>query len=260
MSTICLRWSCALVCALSLLILSAVSAAAQPQPVAPADDMYHVLLPLVLRSELPTGITNGDFEDGPTGWEEFSELGYPLIYHRATPGFPPLDPHSGDWLAWLGGVNDEVSSIQQRFIVPGPATHLSYYIWIASGDECVPGHDSWALIVNAGNNITPDDVLDGDPLCGGTSTPGWIRREVDITRYAGQPVVLTFVVATNSDLPSSLFVDDVSLDTDPLQPLVATPRQPLLAVPSRAAAPTLGSPPPPGLEPMLSVVRAGPAP
>lgn len=228
MDTILLRRASLLVCGLSLIMLSVLAAAAQP--LSPADVGHRVLLPLVLKSELPAGITNGDFEDGPTAWDWYSLGGYPLILHRDS--LPTgWYPHSGDWLAWLGGGHNEVSTLWQSFTVPASATRLSYYLWIVSEDLCSPGRDSWSL------RVTPDDVLDGDSLCGDTSTPGWIRREVDITRYAGQHVILTFVVSTDASLYSSLFVDDVSLDTAPLQPLVELPQQPLLAVPSRAAAP-----------------------
>jgi hypothetical protein len=235
MDTILLRRASLLACGLSLIMLSVLAAAAQP--LSPADEAHRVLLPLVLKSELPVGITNGDFEDGHTAWDEYSQRGYPLIYHRSASDFPPLDPHSGDWLAWLGGGHNEVSRLSQTFTIPASATRLSYYLWIASEDFCSPDYDIWRLIVDADNHVTPDDILDGYPLCEDSSTPGWIRREVDITRYAGQHVILTFVVSTDASLYSSLFVDDVSLDTAPLQPLVELPQQPLLAVPSRAAAP-----------------------
>jgi hypothetical protein len=180
MDTILLRRASLLACGLSLIMLSVLAAAAQP--LSPADEAHRVLLPLVLKSELPVGITNGDFEDGHTAWDEYSQRGYPLIYHRSASDFPPLDPHSGDWLAWLGGGHNEVSRLSQTFTIPASATRLSYYLWIASEDFCSPDYDIWRLIVDADNHVTPDDILDGYPLCEDSSTPGWIRREVDITR------------------------------------------------------------------------------
>jgi hypothetical protein len=162
-------------------------------------------LPLVARNhdELASRgkIENGDFEDGPTVWTEFSLRGFDLIIDG---GFPSgVAPHGGEWAAWLGGGYDEFSSIEQRVDVPASNPYLHYWHWISSiTDPC--GQDSATVRVNGTEDV---DLYD---LCLANNTGGWQEHAVDLGTYAGQSIDLQIKVRTWSDTFSSLFVDDVS--------------------------------------------------
>lgn len=249
--------------ALAFVLLSALTVAAHAplREAAQGVGAYRALLPMVLKPVLvptpppaPAAIVNGNFEAGATGWKQYSSQGYTLILPSSS---LPIPPRSGAWAAWLGGAYDESSLLSQLFNMPAGATHLSYYLWIASGDVCNPDYDIGGLFIDDDGDITEDDVLDSYILCQGTSTGGWIRREVDITRFAGKQVEMSFVAFTDDIINSNMFVDDVSLNTAPLQPVIQLPTEPILTVPARPALPLLSPRPhPPQIDSLTQLLRA----
>jgi hypothetical protein len=176
---------------------------APPTPT-PAKRAY---LPIVSRAPTPTPapppnvIVNPGFEQGRgVGWQEYSAQGWVLIMNS---GFPTgVSPHSGQWAAWLGGDDDEISYIRQSVTIPAGASVLSYWAWIASADAC--GYDFGGVLVNS-------TVVNQFNLCSSTATGGWVRRTVNLSAYVGQTVALQLRVETDDSLNSNLFIDDVSL-------------------------------------------------
>src|SRR4029077_12596135 len=77
----------------------------------------HLYLPIFPMSPGLAGIPNGGFENGPSDWITASVRQRPLIVN-ATLG---LTPHSGDWLAWLGGADGETASLSQTLTIPTAA-------------------------------------------------------------------------------------------------------------------------------------------
>jgi hypothetical protein len=147
-----------------------------------------------------SGIVNGDFESGSTGWTEYSYQGWSIIMNSGFPG--SVTPHGGSWAAWLGGDDNEISYIQQPVTISTGSPYLVYYHWIASEDVC--GYDFGIVLVNG-------SVKNQYDLCSDNDTGGWVRHSVDLSAYAGQSVTLQIRVETDSVDNSSLFVDDVSL-------------------------------------------------
>jgi hypothetical protein len=146
-------------------------------------------------------IQNGDFEDGATGWTEYSSHGWSLIIDS---GFPSgVSPHGGSWAVWLGGGNSETGYIEQELTVPTGAPYLHYWHWIQS-DDILCGYDFASLRING----TPVHTYD---LCTTYNTGGWQEYVVDLGAFAGQSVALQLRVETDVWFASSLFVDDVSL-------------------------------------------------
>ncbi|MEZ4641581.1 MAG: S8 family serine peptidase [Chloroflexota bacterium] len=142
--------------------------------------------------------TNAGFESGTIGWTESSSNGWDLITSILPVG---LTAHGGSWLAWLGGDDNETSTIQQQVPVPASGSYLAYYHWIDSADSC--GFDVASVRVN-GATVAQYD------LCSSQNTGGWVKKVVNLGSYAGQSVTLQIRVVTNGSLPSSLFVDDFS--------------------------------------------------
>ncbi len=180
------------------------------QPFTPSHWVY---LPLVARNhETNPVLRNGNFENGRDGsWGESSSKGYPLIYQLSL-------AHSGEWLAWLGGDNDETSILFQQVTIPSNATMLNYWYRSVSDDVC--GYD-YAYVRFDSHTLWTYD------LCNDTS--GWVLQQIDVSGWRGQTVDLRFVVTTDEALSSSFFLDDVSLSktaglaassTPPVQPWV----------------------------------------
>jgi len=192
-----------------------------------------------------TGIVNGDFEDGATGWDEYSTHGWDVIV--STSALPEyVAPHSGDWAVWLGGDYDETSQVRQQVDVPAGAPYLTYWHWIDSADLC--GYD------RAGVNIA-DTAVDEYWLCAAENTGGWVEHSVDLSDYAGQSVLLTIYSVTDSSLNSNLFVDDVSIhSSDP----TATPTPTPTATPTNTPTPTPTHTPTPTNTPTPTPTPAAP--
>jgi hypothetical protein len=147
-----------------------------------------------------SGIVNGDFESGSTGWTEYSYQGWSIIMNSGFPG--SVTPHGSSWAAWLGGDDNEISYIQQPVTISTGSPYLVYYHWIDSTDIC--GYDYGFVLINSSVVHTYD-------LCSTTNTGGWVKHSVNLSAYAGQSVTLQIRVETDSLDYSSLFVDDVSL-------------------------------------------------
>jgi hypothetical protein len=176
------------------------------------DQPYDLFLPLLTKpySLLPL-IENGDFELGRNGdWTEDSFSGYDLIYQDNVPFALPVTPHSGQWLAWLGGVPEELSDLYQAVSLPsdGPA-YLRYYYQVGS-DKSMCNVDWMYLKVGA-------TALESRGLCSAANTQDWAMAAVDLSAYAGQTITITFQVTTDSDVIdlSSFFIDDASLVRSP---------------------------------------------
>jgi uncharacterized repeat protein (TIGR01451 family) len=149
-------------------------------------------------------IQNGDFESGRDGsWTESSTNDQVLIVRNNDPYFLPVFPHGGDWLAWLGGAADEVSSITQQVTVPSAGSTLSFWYWIASQDTC--GNDFGYLRVG-------DTAIDTFDLCQSENTIGWVEHTADLSAYAGQSVSLQLRGENNSLQHSNFFIDDVAFE------------------------------------------------
>jgi hypothetical protein len=158
-------------------------------------------LPEPLTPETLQLLPNGDFEQGPVVWTEFSQNGKDIIMNNG-PG--PVLPHSGNWLAWLGGAFDEVSYIEQEVTVPTSITNLTFWYWLASQEDLCDFDFGWLKVDGV--------IVEEYDLCTGTDTDTWLLREVDFSAYAGQTVTVRFQADTDADLNSNFFVDDVAFD------------------------------------------------
>ena len=64
--------------------------------------------------------------------------------------------------------------------------------------------------------INGTTVVDEYVLCSDRNTDGWVGHNVDLTAYAGQSVAVQIRAETDSNLFSSLYVDDVAFRSAPL--------------------------------------------
>jgi serine protease len=154
----------------------------------------HAYLPMVMTPP----IVNGDFESGKTGWTEFSTHGYTII----GTSYPTYTiPHSGSWLAWLGGEYSAITYVRQQVKVPTESPYLAYWQWIDSQENGC-NYDYGKVLIN-------NTVVNSYGLCKTSNTGGWVKHIVNLSSYAGQTVALQIRATTDSTINSNLFVDDV---------------------------------------------------
>lgn len=164
-------------------------------------------------------LRNGGFELGPNGdWLEYSaHLGGTgsLIFEQADLS---IAPHTGSYLAWLGGFDNEESRLSQRITIPMDRTVFSFYYKIFSEDLC--GYDTLSVLLD------DQQIASGD-LCTENQVTTWRKFEVDLGAYGGQQKSLQFVVQTDESDTSHLFLDDVLFSQDdgsiPTPTVTATP-------------------------------------
>ncbi len=156
-------------------------------------------LPLVAKASAPiTQLANGGFEDGRAIWQTFSTHNNPIIRAETA-----VSPHQGNWLAQLGGADDETTFIEQQVTVPAVAPYLHFWYWIESEDNCGFYYDVGRIVVNE------TAVVDTTDLCNQAMRGQWQSRSIDLSRYRGQTITIRFQVQTDNILSSSLFIDDV---------------------------------------------------
>jgi hypothetical protein len=172
-----------------------------------------LFLPLVLKS-CSGAIPNGDFEQGRTQWIESSlypPADVPLIVDRNyfDDFSPGITPRGGNWAGWLCGMENEISSIKQQITVPATCPKLTYWHWIDSDAPC--GVHFGKIFLTQGNVAQGVDTYD---LCSAKNTAGWVKHDVDLSAFAGKSVVLEIRAECLSNDYSSLFIDDVSFQSN----------------------------------------------
>jgi hypothetical protein len=143
----------------------------------------------------PVLFPNGDFEQGPVIWTQYSSNGWDLIYQDLPAG---VFPHDGTWAAWLGGDYAETSYIEQQIFVSSDLPYMSYWYWIAPSVGCVSGLGM--ALVNGG-------VVAIHNLC--NATGGWVQSVINLSAYAGQSVLIQIRAECDANTNSDLFVDQV---------------------------------------------------
>jgi len=148
-------------------------------------------------------MVNGGFENGQSPWVESSTNGYQLI--------DPTRPHTGTYSAWLGGYNNGTDTIYQTVTIPSNATSasLSYWWYMTTQEACCTPYDYFYAQVRS----TSGTVLGTLQTLNNASTKNaWVHPSFDLLSYKGQTVQIYFKVTTDVSLPTSFFVDDVSLN------------------------------------------------
>jgi hypothetical protein len=188
-------------------------------PVAPPS--YTVNLPLVLNNyaapaPLPT-LQNADFDLGHVAWTE-SSTNFPgpesLLFLGGTGGTPAA--HSGTWLAWLGGFNDEVSDLSQQLTVPnGTGPFYLYFRYQIGSDETncsqVTPSDTFTLRID-------NTQVDGIVVCNAFNTgANWTEFSFvpDFSAYAGQTITVHLRLTNNASLNSNVFLDSLYFSSTP---------------------------------------------
>lgn len=170
---------------------------------------------------IPNSIVNGGFEQQATGWYASLQIPYNgppqgwvlAVSRNDLPS--PVSPHSGDWVAWLGGYMNSRTELETAnpFTIPPGGSTLRYWLWIQSDEptcDINSGDGAWVFIVS---NTVPQTQIDGYALCQANQTNNsWVKRDVNLAGYAGQSVYLDFVARILGQ-NSNWFIDDVQMGT-----------------------------------------------
>ena len=152
-------------------------------------------------------VTNGGFEARqPAPWIEQTSTDTELVTGDL--------PHTGQQSAWIGGVDEEsYQYLYQQIKLPATARSLTLTYWRLLHEELVKSTAKDAffgiLLTDADDNVL--EVLEEF-----SSTQGddqWRQSKLDLNKYAGKTVRLAFATDMVRNNVSSLFVDDVSLQS-----------------------------------------------
>jgi bacillopeptidase F (M6 metalloprotease family) len=135
-------------------------------------------------------------------------------------GVLPEDPHSGSFAFWSNKGDESDMTLTRDFdfsAVSGPVK-LEYWTWYdLEGDydflylEASTDGKTWKIIQTPSGT---DKNISGNSYGWGYNglSDGWIKEEVDLSKYAGQKVTLRFEYVTDAAVNGEgLLLDDISI-------------------------------------------------
>ncbi len=144
-------------------------------------------------------VVNGGFENGASPWVQSSSGGYQLISTSR--------PRTGAYSAWLGGYNSGTDSLYQTITVPSNGT-LTYYWYMTTQESGSTSYDYLRVrLLNSSGAV----IATLRTWSNASGAGAWRQDSISLANYAGQQVRLQFYATTDSTLPTSFYVDDVSV-------------------------------------------------
>jgi len=144
-------------------------------------------------------IVNPGFENGTTGWTQYSSGGYQLI--------DGTRPHAGAYSVYTCGYNSCNEYIEQTVTVPSNGT-LTYWWYMTSSEGTTTAYDYLYVRVYS----TSGTLLGTVRTWSNKNTRNvWAMDTLSLSAYAGQTVKLRFAATTDTSVLSAFFVDDVTL-------------------------------------------------
>jgi hypothetical protein len=166
-------------------------------------------------------LVNGDFETGSLPpWGVAGPSGIAAGH---------ASPHG----VWLGGVSNSQTELWQEATIPagaGPVTLSFWWSWDASSQET---GDTLQVWIQHGPQADRLLMLVAEGVAG-----QWLRQELNLTTYAGETVLVTFLGSTDAAVPTTFSIDDVTLQACGLPAPTATQTVPATASPTPSATPT----------------------
>ena len=144
-------------------------------------------------------IVNGGSESATSPWVQSSSGGYQLV--------APTRPRSRSYSAYLGGYNNARDTIYQTITVPSNGT-VTYW-WYMSTQETT---HSWDYLRVRLHNTSGSLVANLRTFSDGSGAGVWRQDSLSLSSYAGQTLRVTFTLANDGSLPTSFFIDDVSVN------------------------------------------------
>ena len=152
--------------------------------------------------------TNGNFDEGGSGWTESSEK-WPALIVTSTMAGGNIKPQSGNYLARLGGYAEAAQdSLIATVNVPASATNIvfSFYSIVTSEDSSPDRHDSLFLSLDSDIQYV-EQVLDNT-----TVHANWQRYQMAISpEAAGKSLVMLLRAENDGTKATTFLLDSMSL-------------------------------------------------
>ena len=153
-------------------------------------------------------LQNGGFESGHAIW---NEQGVMTIVKIGEPNLT-VTPYSGEWLAWLGGRNDAIDTIDQDFVVPGGSSEgVLRYAMLISTTEPGGAQDYLYFRLRKTDGTVLQEWLFSNTF---PSQNQWVWHEINLINlspYRGQTLRLNIKATTSAANLTNFYLDDVSL-------------------------------------------------
>ena len=150
----------------------------------------------------PTGLVNGGFESGATGWAQSDAA----IISSTSSG---TRARTGTWSAWLGGYDGANDQVAQTVTIPSSGATLRWAWQLSSSEPAsTVAYDQLHARVYSTGGALLGTVRSRSNT---SSRDVWLTESASLSSWAGQTVSLRFVGTTDGSYASSFFVDDVSL-------------------------------------------------
>lgn len=146
--------------------------------------------PATMVCEVIELLSNADFDAGlGGGWVEI-RAGYPIVLSPTDPTHPlPITPQSGNYAAWMGGVNNATRALYQDLTAPADSSAMSVtgYRYITT-KETSGIWDQWTATIRD----TSDTVLESlGTFSNADATAGWVLFSyAPVSNFAGQTIRL----------------------------------------------------------------------
>ena len=154
-----------------------------------------------------SSIQNGGFEQSSASWQENSVGGYEIV--------DTVNPHTGNYSAYLCGYSSCNDRISQSFVVPRNVSNIGVsYWWFGETSHLTHSClDKFTVTLLSANGNTIGKL---QTACNTNANGNWIQVNFNATsllsQYASQTVTLVFGATTSSSwVSSSFFVDDVNV-------------------------------------------------
>jgi hypothetical protein len=147
-------------------------------------------------------LANGDFDLGRVDWTEVPAA-------SVLSSSPPLTPHSGAWVAWFDGVNNDDEFLAQDVAVPPTATALrlrGYRCFVTTEVTTTVPYDKLEITAGA-DTLHVFSNLDGASVC------SWSAFSIDAPQaHAGESLAFVVHGTTDGGKPTSFYLDSLVLE------------------------------------------------
>ncbi|MGW4378738.1 M4 family metallopeptidase [Kitasatospora sp. NPDC004531] len=141
-------------------------------------------------------LTNGDFEQGATGWTQSA---------NDITNSNQQTPHGGSWYAWMMGYGSAASETlsQSNIAVPAGGTpKLTFWLKVTTQETGSTAYDTLKVTANGATLATYSNA---------NASAGYVQKTVDLSAYRGQSVNLQFAGQEDASLSTVFLLDDVSV-------------------------------------------------
>ncbi len=140
-------------------------------------------------------LENGDFEQvNLAPWESVGAVGL-------------ASGHSGVRGVWMGGGNNIRGELWQRVVLPAGVKPLWLRFWWSADGTVEQPYDTMEVIVQYGIDQADNIAL----YAAMAPLNTWRQAMLDLSKYGGKEIALTFLVQTDAQDPTTFHLDDVSL-------------------------------------------------